>query len=645
MHNTTILHSRQALVWFLWFTAILVQQLCLAVPNESDVYRAGESIRQDKAVEMISEVVSRQEQGEECFPWVTRRRWRKWALKRYQAWRRAVRKACQAARIAWLATHGAVTMAMVVDWLTRSQIQRHLGALPVLYELLEILQVRQAINRRVPTQARVDHGTVALVLVLNRLSAPRPLYQVADWLAQTVLVYAMGIPAERFNDDRLGRTLEALAPHARDIWLDVTQEAMLRFDIDLSILYYDLTAFVVHGEYKDSDLAAFGFAHNTPMNKRKFKAGLTVSSDGKVPCDYALWAGRTADTATVQTNLENLNRLFQRHRLATGQSALLVGDRANLNDELALVYDRQPHVKYLAGLEARKTGHRELLRYPDVFFYRRPALAPGYWGLPCRVRFEHQGQHATHRGLVVLSGPMRTALRQSRAGHFRSLYQELRHVQHKIGQPRYRTADSVQKRAQTRCRRSPVGKLVTTWTTEVDGQVQLHWTINRQALMDKMLTDGRYLLVTNNFHLTPDEMFTIYRQKDSVEKCNLLCKKDLKVSPIYLHKDTRIQGMLFINMLALLTYTLLEREVRKQGFNLTLRQLIARLEDLTVFETHCWDGSVTYRLSLVDDQQARLLEVLVDILEHLRRPRLTPTLPAHQASPLLLHPSLVPLLP
>jgi hypothetical protein len=645
MHNTTTLPSRQVLVWFLWFLVILVHHLCLAMPGETDVYRAGGSIREDKTVEMIGEVVSRQEQGEEPFPWVTKRRWRSWALKGYRAWQRAVRKARWAARIAWLATHGAVTMAMVVDWLTRSQLQRHLGALPVLYELLEILQVRQAINRRVPTQARVDHGTVALVLVLNRLSAPRPLYQVADWLARTVLVYAMGIPAEKFNDDRLGRTLEALAPHARDIWLDITQEAMLRFGIDLSILYYDLTAFVVHGEYKDSHLAAFGFAHNTPLNKRKIKAGLTVSSDGKVPCDYASWAGRTADTATVQTNLENLNRLLQRHRLATGQSVLLVGDRANLNDELALVYDRQPHVKYLAGLEARKTGHRELLRAPDGFFYRRPALAPGYWGWPCRVRFEHQGRHATHQGLVVLSGPMRSALRQSRAAHFRCLYQELRNIRQKIGQPHYRTVDSVRKRAQTCCRRSPVGKLMTIWTTEVDGQVQLHWVINRQSLLTKMVTDGRYLLVSNNFQLQPEEMFTIYRQKDGVEKCNLVCKKDLKVSPIYLHKDTRIQGMLFINMLALLTYSLLERQVRRQGFNLTLRQLIARLEDLTVFETHCRDGSVAYRLSLVDDEQSRLLVALADILDHLRQPRLIPTLPAHQASRLFLHPSPLPLLP
>ncbi|MFM7173657.1 MAG: hypothetical protein ACKO4U_11560, partial [Caldilinea sp.] len=47
----------------------------------------------------------------------------------------------------------------------------------MLYALLETLQVRQLINRHCPEQRDVDHGTVAIVLVLNRLMLPLPLYQ------------------------------------------------------------------------------------------------------------------------------------------------------------------------------------------------------------------------------------------------------------------------------------------------------------------------------------------------------------------------------------------------------------------------------------------------------------------------------------
>ena len=630
MYSTTKARLAQILVWLFWFLALLTLAWAYDLPVEganTSLYLSQVPAR-SPALDgpgLLSGIVTHDPRQGPLFPWQPRWRWRKSALQRYRAARRAYLRALWAARLARLLLRGAWTMAALVDLFTRAQLRRHLGALPVLYALLEILQVRQIINRHVPTAAQVDHGTVALVLILNRLSAPRPLYQVADWLAQTVLVYTLGIPAEKFNDDRLGRSLEAIAPHAEAIWQDVVHRALLRFDLDVRFLFYDLTAFVVHGEYERSELADFGFAHNTPMNKRKIKAGLTILGDGDIPLDYAPWSGRTADTATVQTSMERLSRLLARYGYPI-ETVLLVGDRANLNDELALAYDAR-HIKYLAGLEARRKEHRALLTaYPDAYFYRHPLDQAGYWGIPCPVVFKHQGKQVVHRGLVVLSGPMRRARRRTRATQLRSLRRELQEVREKIGRPRYRTTKQVQQRAETCCRRSPVGKLMRVWTTEENGQVGLHWAINREALLTEMRKDGRYLLVTNDPDLTPTQMLALYRRKDGVEKRILVCKQDLKVSPIYLHKDERIQGMLLIHMLALLTYSLLERQMRLHGLEITLRRLIARLEDLTVIETCCWDGSVLRRLTPLDEEQARLLVALADILNQLRWLRLRPTL-------------------
>jgi transposase len=580
----------------------------------------------NEPVALLAGVVTQDPQAGALFPWGSKWRWRKWALIRYRGWPKAVHKARFAARVARLAVRGSVSMAKVVDMLTCAQLHRHLGALPALYGLLEILQVRQIINRHVPTQAQVDYGTVAMVLVLNRLSAPRPLYHVADWLARTVLVYTLHVPVEKFNDDRLGRTLEAIGPHARDIWQAIVHVALVRFDIDVRLLFYDLSAFVVHGEYKKSALAKFGFAHNTPMGKRKIKIGADVVADGNIPLGYAPWSGDTADTATVQANLDRLNALLEKEDLPCTGTILLVGDRANLNDELALAFDKKAKIRYLAGLEARKKAHRALLKYPDDCFLRQP-LAPRYWGMPCNVHFEHAGKSATHKGLVVLSGPMRTALRRSRAAQFRALRQALENVKQKIGRPHYRTATCVLQHAKTCLRNSPVGKLIVVRTTEAEGQVQLHWAVDREALQAEMRPDGRYLLVTNDFSLTPTQMLALYRAKDGVEKCFCILKSDLLVSPVFLHKDERIEGMLLIHMLALLTYSLLERLLRKEGLNLTLRRLIHQLESLSITETYFWDGSVMQRLTPIDEEQRILLLTLAKILQELRWPGLRPALP------------------
>ncbi len=621
----------QVLAWLIWALVVL---LVVFMPVRDPDTAASEP-------PVVAGVITSHRRDGPLFSW--KYRLRVVIRRRRRALQRAGRRLVWVTHLVKLVWRGALTIAQVVDWLTRSQMRRHLGALPVLYSLLETLQVRDIINRHCPTAAEVDHGTVAMVLILNRLVAPRPLYRVADWLARTVLVYQLDVPASKFNDDRLGRTLDAISEHSRDIWQDVVHRALVQGRVDLSLLFYDLTAFVTHGEYTDSKWVDFGFAHNTPMNKRKFKTGLNVSADGHLPLEYALWSGRTADMSTVQENMERLCHLLNSQGRPVNET-VIIGDRANLNAELAIAYDDHG-LRYLAGLQPQKKAHRELLvAYPDRQLYALPLSdergRKGYWGRPCQVTFEHKGRQVTHKGLVILSGPMRHSLRKSRASKLRALRRELEQVRAKIGKPRYRTVESVQKRADTVLRRSPVGKFMRAEAYTDDREhVCLRWWVDRHALLLAMQKDGRYLLVSNDWSLSPQWMFDLYRKKDSVEKCFRVSKSDLKVSPIYLHKDKRIEGMLLVNMLALLAYRLLERQTRQSGLQMTTRRIIATLDSLDIIESLYWDGSVLYRIVPVSEEQTALLETLAQILVDLSRPRWAhPLLPSGNSLPLALPP-------
>jgi transposase len=356
------------------------------------------------------------------------------------------------------------------------------------------------------------------------------------------------------------------------------------------------------------------------MNKRKFKAGVNVSADGNIPTEYGMWPGNTADLATVQQNMDRLCQLLKRRGWPIDET-VLIGDRANLNDELAVAYEDHG-LRYLAGLQAHRKVHRALLeQYPTQQFYAHP-LAKGYWGIYCPLVFEHAGRQMTHRGLVVLSGPMRAAHRQARAKQLWALNQALWKVRAKIGKPWYRTVACVQQRANTQLKNSPAGKFVHAQAyADQEGQVHLRWWLDHYALWKVDQRDGRYLLVTNDWSLSPERMLALYRQKDGVEKRFTVSKSDLRVSPIYLHKDERIEAMLLINMLALLTYSLLERLVRQNGLQMTTRRIIQKLESLDVIETQCWDGSRLCRLVPVDAEQAALLVALQQVLAKLVIPR------------------------
>ena len=262
---------------------------------------------------------------------------------------------------------------------------------------------------------------------------------------------------------------------------------------------------------------------------------------------------------------------------------------------------------------------------------------PQYWEQGCQVVFNFAGQVVTHKGLVVLAGPIREQLRRSRQAQLAALEAELSQLRAKLGQPYYRTLKAVQRKVNARCRDTKVGHLmaVTVYQTP-DGSVNLHWQIDAQALYQAEKKDGRYLLVTNDWSLAHQELFHLYRQKDGVEKRFTICMSDLKVSPVYLHQDKRIAAMLLLNMVALLAYSLLERQVRQAGLSLTTRQLIKRLETLTLIETYCRHGSCLRRLTPVTPEVAAILQLVARVLDDLLATpaiRLMPLLPAAAIEP------------
>jgi hypothetical protein len=109
---------------------------------------------------------------------------------------------------------------------------------------------------------------------------------------------------------------------------------------------------------------------------------------------------------------------------------------------------------------------------------------------------------------------MRDQLRQSRQTQLDALAQQLVQLKARIGQPYYRTVKGVQRSANARCRASKVGRFMSVRVCETaDGQVDLQWQIDTHVLRQAEERDGRYLLVTNDWSLSHQEMFALYRQK------------------------------------------------------------------------------------------------------------------------------------
>jgi len=151
--------------------------------------------------------------------------------------------------------------------------------------------------------------------------------------------------------------------------------------------------------------------------------------------------------------------------------------------------------------------------------------------------------------------------------------------------------------------------------TTTNGKINLQWWIDANALQASQRSDGRFLLVTNDPNLSYPEMLALYRKKDAVEKRFEVCKQDLKVRPLHVHSDERIQAMLLVNLIALLAYSLLERQAEQAGLCLTTRRIIDQLSTLQVQEIEAWDGSRVRSWHETIPGQVQLLFTLLQVLD------------------------------
>jgi hypothetical protein len=509
----------------------------------------------------------------------------------------------------------------------------HLGALPLLVPLLDRLGLREVVNRHChpdgSTPGDLDAGLVTGVLVLNRLLAPQPLVHVETWLAGTALPDLWGIEAARGNDDRLARTLDALAPHREAIWQDLVVAAVRAFDLDLARLAYDLTSVAFCGAYEAADLVRFGYSRDHRPDRKQVELATTVALDGGVPLDYRVLAGNVADCTPPVDNLRRLQTLLAAPPArAAAAPPMVVSDRAMLTVGALAAY-ADSGLRYLGPLDPHLGGGAVQallagvpaaeLAAPGTVLDYRPQRATGdpgfvpYHGVPRELRLPHPetGQPPLRvRALVVWSPGKARVDAQVRAAHLDRLEAALRDLAGKLGRRPYTTAAAVEKRVAALLRRHPARPYVTVAVTAGEAGPDLRWSRQEDALAAAAALDGRYVLGTNDPTLTADEQLATSKRRDVPEKRYALLKGPLAVRPVFLHKQERILSLVFCTLIALLVFALLEWAARRVGEPASGTALLARFAALRLLVLSFHDGSRSRRVTGLDPPAADLLRAL-----------------------------------
>src|SRR5947207_2939832 len=125
----------------------------------------------------------------------------------------------------------------------------HLGPLAVIAPLLEQMDIAAIIDRHLPPDPQLEfsHGQVLRMLLGAHLSQPLALVHVAAWAEESGAEFLWGIPADKLNDDRLGRSLDAFFTQRHSILASVAAHVISAFHLPLNRLHYDTTHLLLFG--------------------------------------------------------------------------------------------------------------------------------------------------------------------------------------------------------------------------------------------------------------------------------------------------------------------------------------------------------------------------------------------------------------
>jgi transposase len=446
------------------------------------------------------------------------------------------------------------------------------GAMPLVTPILRRLDLAGIIDRACPMRGRshLTHGEVIVALVANRLTDPRPLYDVQAWAQRYAAGDWLGAPSGLLNDDRLGRALDALAEQAEAITGALGLSAIAAYGVDAARLHWDFTSVAFCGDYAgqtpDAPQIAYGHSSDRQGHRRQLKVAQAVTAAG-VPVYHRVVAGGRHEGAASREHLERLRQLAAPRRLLIVADAGLV-----TKDNLAACC--QSGIRFVARLPRTFNYEPAALALEEAACRRLPycsgrarrqppARRPYFEGAEGRLTITVRKQPLALRVLYVIGSEEREAARANRAKLLARAEQELTRIARGLITRPVKTVEQAQRRVARALTAGRVGEYLRTELSP-DGRV-LRWRRDDAALAAAERRDGLYALVTN---LTLREassarLLRLYKNQIVAEQAHHYLKGPLVVRPIFLHSNRRAAALVSVCAYAVMVYGLIEAAVRR----------------------------------------------------------------------------------
>ncbi|MFC4016316.1 IS1634 family transposase [Nonomuraea purpurea] len=461
----------------------------------------------------------------------------------------------------------------------QASVEKMLGALPVIAGFCSRLRIRELVDAACPVRdvAELTHGQVIEALVANRLTSPAPLVHVQDWARNWAVGEAFGVEPGLLNDDRIGRALDAIAPHLDHLAGSVGLAAIEAFGVEVTRLHWDMTSISLHGDYDDAEPGyarpRFGHPKDRRPDLKQVQAGIAVSGDGAIPVFHRAYDGAAGEVGQVIGAMQGLQKL------AGPQRMLMIGDSklvsyanlaAMIAGGVAFIAPASKHYVSAETLAGQKISAATRVDYVAARDEGKPVERRGVWHVRDDVMTlagpRKKDPVLTLRRVFVHSSARAQAAEAARAKKLARASEDLARLERGLGGRHYPDEQAVTDRitAIGRARRVAAYLTAVTGTDPDTGKPTLAWHFDQQVLEAEAATDGWYALLTDldADQVDAGQVLRHYKGQEAVERRYQAFKGPLAVTSLYLKSNRRIAALITVICLALLIFCLIERQVR-----------------------------------------------------------------------------------
>lgn len=413
-------------------------------------------------------------------------------------------------------------------------------------------------------------------MVLNRLIAPRSEHAMPDWIRRCALAELLQSDFSTLSEASLYRNLDQLHPRREPIETALAERERTLFNLDDTLLLYDLTSTYFEGLAERNPQAQRGYSRDQRPDCKQVVVGLVLNGDG-FPKAHEIFAGNRHDSTTLDEMLSALERRTGKRSGCTVVVDRGMADAANLQriktrGHHYLVAARQPErERWLAEFEEAE-GFEQVLRLPSP---RNPAQVKSQ----VMVKRAELGDQVYALCLSEDRQDKDRAIRQKQESR---LLKDLERLATRVGKGQLKQRDLINQAIGRLRERYP--RVARYYRIEYE-QARLVWQEDSIRKVRAEQLDGAYLLKTDRQDLNAEEIWRIYNLLTRVETAFRTLKSPLVERPIFHQLEHRTQTHIFLCVLAYHLLVCIEKRFLDRGIHTswwTLRQQLTTHQLVTV---------------------------------------------------------------